>query len=129
MSTQNHEKLTYPCPKNVSTGSIPPPPLPSVHVRCEHTINFEKFDVGFCNKKCGRPHLNNHCPKNNWHWATPLTCWLRTYFYGQPLTLTSYQLILNLKVLTQHCSSLVVHIFEISIIFEIEMFEILFSVG
>jgi len=27
----------------------------------------------------------------------------------------SFQLILNLKVLTQHCSSLVVHMFEISI--------------
>jgi len=40
--------------------------------------------------------------------GNPFTCWLHAYFYGQPLTLTSYQLILNLKVLTQHCSSLVV---------------------
>jgi len=40
-----------------------------------------------------------------------------------------YQLILKLKVLTQHCSSLVVHMFEISIVSEIEMFEISFSVG
>jgi len=41
---------------------------------------------------------------------------MRTYFYGQPLI--SYQLILNLKVLTQHCSSLVAHMFKISIMFE-----------
>jgi len=51
---------------------------------------------------------------------------MRMYFYGQPLMLTSYQLILNLKVLTQHCSSLVVHMFKISIMFEIEMFKISF---
>jgi len=37
---------------------------------------------------------------------------------------TSYQLILNVKVLTQHYSSLVVYMFKISI-----MFEISFSVG
>jgi len=43
--------------------------------------------------------------------------------------LTSYQLILNLKVLTQHYSSLVFHMFESFIMFEIEMFEISFSVG
>jgi len=38
------------------------------------------------------------------HWTAP----------NQLLALSS-ELILNLKVLTQHCSSLVVHMFEISI--------------
>jgi len=34
-------------------------------------------------------HLNNPLSKKYKHWATPLTCWLRTYFYGQPLTAIS----------------------------------------
>jgi len=40
-----------------------------------------------------------------------------------------YQLILNLKVLIQYCSSLVVPMFEISIMFKTGMFKISFSVG
>jgi len=84
--------------------------------------------LAFCNKKCGRPHLNNHCPENVGTGQPPWPAYcIRTRFYGQHLTLTSYQLILNLKVLTQHFSSLVDHMFEISIMFEIEMFEILFQ--
>jgi len=50
------------------------------------------------------------------------------YGPGTAPTITSYQLILFLKMLTQHCNSLDVHMFEISIMFEIEIFEISFSV-
>jgi len=92
--------------KNVSTGSIPSPSPLSVWTH--YSINFEKFDV-FYNKKYGCPHLNKPLSEKCRHRATP---WLRTFFYGQPLT--SYQLILNLKVLIQHCSRRVVHMFEIS---------------
>jgi len=48
------------------------------------------------------------------------------FLWTDPNQLSQYQLILNLKALTQHSSNLVVHMYEISIMFETEMFEILF---
>jgi len=81
---QNYEKLIplSPCSKNVCTGSIPLPPCP-----CEHTINFENFEVLFA-KKCGRPHLKKSPTSLSEKCRTEKNPLLLTadVFYGRPHT-------------------------------------------
>jgi len=80
-----------------------------------HYKFFEKFDVGFCNKTYERPHLNNPLSEKCRHWANPRPADCVRFFMVSPYPAISSELILNLTVLTQHCSSLVVHMFKISI--------------
>jgi len=46
---------------------------------------LKKFDVGFCNKKCGRPHLNNYTVRKISALGKPLDLLTAYKFYGQPL--------------------------------------------